>query len=103
MGGMEVIFIRYLVVDEVVKIALEEDADVIALAFYGSGMMYDAPRVMDLLREKDAEDKMVIIGGTISPEEETELLAKGIAKCFPSGRGTARDIVECVNDGINKN
>ncbi len=71
--GMEVIFIRYRIVEEVVIIAQQEDADVIGLSFYSSGLMYDTSRIMDLLKEKQMTDVLVILGGTIHEDASAGL------------------------------
>ncbi len=83
--GMEVIFIRYRIVDEVVIIAQQEDADVIGMSFYGSGLMYDTSRAMDLLREKQMTDVLVIIGGTIPEDAASDLRQKGVNGVFTPG------------------
>jgi methylmalonyl-CoA mutase C-terminal domain/subunit len=83
--GMEVIFIRYRVVDEVVMVAHQEDADVIGLSFYGSGLMYDTARTLDLLKEKQMGDVLVILGGTIHEEAAAELRRKGVGGVFTPG------------------
>ncbi|MBA3036593.1 MAG: methylmalonyl-CoA mutase [Desulfobacterium sp.] len=96
--GMEVIFTRYAIIDEVVKTAMEEDVDVIAMSFYSSGLMYDTTRLMELLKEQGLKDDIkVIIGGTISDQEKKELLQMGVDDVFMPGMGTLLDVVECVN------
>ena len=54
--GMEVIYTRYESIEDVVKTALEEDVDVIGIQYYGSGLMYEAPLIMDLLKQKKMEN-----------------------------------------------
>ncbi len=83
--GMEVIFIRYGIVEEVVIIAQQEDADVIGLSFYSSGLMYDTSRAMDLLREKQMTDVLVILGGTIPEDAAADLKRKGVKGVFTPG------------------
>ena len=83
--GMEVIFTRYRIVDEAVIIAHEEDADVIGLSFYSSGLMYDTLRALDLLREKQMTDVLVILGGTIPKDAAAELKTRGVKGVFTPG------------------
>ena len=64
-SGIEVIFTRYQIIDDVVKTALEEDVDAIALSYYSSGVMYEVPKVMQWLKERNMEDVLVVIGGTL--------------------------------------
>jgi len=98
--GMEVVFTRYGIIDEVVKTAQEEDVDVIALSFYGSGLMYDVPRTMNLLKEKNMEDVLVILGGTINEEEKVNLLEIGVGEVFMPGRGTVQDIATWISSKV---
>ena len=84
--GMEVVFTRYRIVDEVVTIVREEDADVIGLSFYGSGLIFDTTRTLDLLKEMQMTDVLIIVGGTI-PEDAAQALKKnGIRGVFTPGR-----------------
>ncbi len=99
--GMEVIFTRYRIVDEVVKTALEEDADVIGMSFYGSGLMYDTLKTMDLLKEKQMTDVLLIIGGIIPEETASELKSKGVKGVFTPGT-SIEDIVAFVRENVRK-
>jgi methylmalonyl-CoA mutase C-terminal domain/subunit len=99
--GMEVIYIRYRIVDEVVIIADEEDADVIGLSFYGSGLMYDTLRVMNLLREKQMTDVVTILGGTISDEAAAELQSNGVKGVFTPGT-PIEDVIAFVMENVRK-
>jgi methylmalonyl-CoA mutase C-terminal domain/subunit len=99
--GMEVIFIRYRIVDEVVAIAQQEDATVIGLSFYGSGLMYDTSRAMDLLREKQMADVVVILGGTIPEDTAADLKRKGVKGVFTPGT-PIEDIIAFVKENVHK-
>ncbi len=99
--GMEVIFIRYRIIDEVVIIAQEEDADVIGLSFYGSGLMYDTSRTMDLLREKQMTDVLVILGGTIPEDAAADLKRKGVRGVFTPGI-PIENVVAFVKENVHK-
>jgi methylmalonyl-CoA mutase C-terminal domain/subunit len=99
--GMEVIFIRYRTVEEVVIIAQQEDADVIGLSFYSSGLMYDTSRTMDLLREKQMTDVLVILGGTIPEDAAADLKRKGVKGVFTPGT-PIEDVVTFVKENVRK-
>ena len=66
--GMEVILIRYRIPEEVPKVALEEDVDVVGLSFYGPGIMHDTSVVLNKLKEEHGTDILVILGGIIPDE-----------------------------------
>ncbi|MFZ3116115.1 MAG: cobalamin-dependent protein [Syntrophales bacterium] len=94
--GMEVIFTRYQIVDDVVKTALEEDVDAIALSYYSSGVMYEAPKVMQWLKERNMEDVLVVIGGTPNAAEKSTFLEMGVGAVFTPGVGTVQDVADCI-------
>jgi len=69
----------------VVDAALQEDAQVIGLSIHSGAHMTLIPRVMDVLKEKQAEDLMVFAGGIV-PDEDIEKLKKlGVAEVFTPG------------------
>jgi len=91
-AGMEVIYMRHEMIDEVIKTAQEEDVDVIGLQYYGGGMMYEVTTVMKMLKQQEMQDVKVVIGGTITPQEKTSLLGMGVAEVFLPGQGTVMAI-----------
>jgi methylmalonyl-CoA mutase C-terminal domain/subunit len=71
--------------EEVVEIALQEDADVIAVSILSGAHMTLIPRILNLLKERNAEDILVIAGGTI-PEDDAEALKQmGVRGVYPPG------------------
>ncbi|MEN3000430.1 MAG: cobalamin B12-binding domain-containing protein [Armatimonadota bacterium] len=71
--------------EDVVEIALQEDADVIAISILSGAHMTLIPRVLNLLKERNAEDILVIAGGTI-PEDDAEALKQmGVRGVYPPG------------------
>jgi methylmalonyl-CoA mutase C-terminal domain/subunit len=85
-AGYEVIYTGLRQTPEmVVDAALQEDAQVIGLSLHSGAHMTLFPRVMDILREKNAED-IVVFGGGIIPEEDiAELRNRGVAEIFTPG------------------
>src|SRR5579875_1297490 len=74
--GAEVIHLGHnRSVEEVVRAALQEDADAIALSSYQGGHVEYFKYMVDMLRERGAEHIRVFGGGggTITPEEIREL------------------------------
>ena len=71
--------------EDVVEIALQEDADVIAVSILSGAHMTLIPRILSLLKERNAEDILVIAGGTI-PEDDAEALKQmGVRGVYPPG------------------
>jgi methylmalonyl-CoA mutase C-terminal domain/subunit len=91
---MEVIFIRYRVCEEVVRIAIQEDVDAVGLSFYSSGYAHDIPAVLMGLKEK-GKDVKILVGGIIPSDEIDHLIALGVSGIF--GPNSRRDeVLECL-------
>lgn len=71
--------------EEVVEIAIQEDADLIAVSMLSGAHMTLLPRILEVLRERQAEDIGVIAGGTIPDEDAEELKKRGIKAVYPPG------------------
>ena len=93
-AGLEVIFIRYRICDQIARVALEEDVDVIGMSFYSSGYSHDIPVVLKQLKEKGKEAK-VVIGGIIPSDEVPQLLEMGVSGVFGPDTPTA-EVIQCI-------
>ena len=85
-AGMEVIYTGLRQTAEmIVNAALQEDVRVIGLSILSGAHNAIVPRVMELLREKDMTDVIVIVGGIV-PHGDTEALKRqGVAAVFQPG------------------
>ena len=93
-AGAEVVYGGvYVTPDEITKIALEEDVDVLGLSFHSSTHLVEVPKIMKLLKEKGGDDLMVVVGGCIPLEDIVELKNIGVTDVFPSG-SSLDDIVD---------
>ena len=85
-AGMEVIYTGLRQTPEqIVSAALQEDADVIGLSILSGAHMHICPRVMELLREQDMHDVLVVVGGIIPDVDIPKLNAMGITGIFLPG------------------
>jgi len=99
-AGMEVIYTGLRQTPEqIVNTALQEDADVIAVSILSGAHMALIPRIIELLKEKDASDVIVMGGGIIPEEDQEELLKIGVAAIMGPGTDT-RDIAEVIKEAI---
>lgn len=88
-AGMEVVYTPpWQEISTVVKLAIEEDADVIGISSLATDHLL-VPKLMDALRAAGAEDIAVIVGGIIPPRDETMLLAAGVSHVFHPGTSLA--------------
>jgi methylmalonyl-CoA mutase C-terminal domain/subunit len=99
--GMEVIYsgIR-LTVEKMVKIAVEEDVDVVGLSSL-SGAHDLLPEVVEQLKKRGREDILVIAGGIIPDEDIPVLKEKGVSAVF--GPGTpVPEIAKFIRENVKK-
>ena len=84
-AGMEVIYLGNQMPEAIVETAIQEDVNVIGLSTLSGNHLELAPEVVRLLREKGIRDVLVILGGTIPPDDVPKLKAAGIAEVFGTG------------------
>src|SRR5678816_2630562 len=85
-AGMEVIYMGLRQSPEqIASAALQEDADVVGLSILSGAHMHICPRVMELLREKNLSDVLVVVGGIIPDVDIPKLNAIGIQGIFLPG------------------
>lgn len=95
-AGVEVIYTGlHQTPEQVVAAAVQEDVDAIGLSLLSGAHMTLFPRVLELLREEDAEDIVLFGGGTIPDDDVAALKAAGVAELFTPGASTV-DIVDWV-------
>jgi methylmalonyl-CoA mutase, C-terminal domain len=85
-AGMEVIYTGLRQTPEmIVNAALQEDAQVIGLSILSGAHNAIVPRVMELLREKDMSDVIVVVGGIVPDQDAEALKQQGVAAVFQPG------------------
>jgi methylmalonyl-CoA mutase C-terminal domain/subunit len=85
-AGMEVIYTGLRQTPEmIVNAALQEDAQVIGLSILSGAHNAIVPRVMELLREKDMGDVLVVVGGIVPDQDVEALKRQGVAEVFQPG------------------
>jgi methylmalonyl-CoA mutase C-terminal domain/subunit len=100
-AGMEVIYTGlHQTPEQIAETVIQEDADAVGLSILSGAHMTLVPRVLDLLKEKQAEDVVVIAGGTIPAEDITELKQLGVAEIFTPGAST-QEIVDFVRGAVS--
>ncbi len=84
-AGMEVIYTPpWQEIPTVVKLATEEDVDVIGISSLATDHLI-VPKVMDAVRTAGLGDVAVIVGGIVPDEDEKTLLESGVARVFHPG------------------
>ena len=97
-AGFEVIYSgRRQTSAQIAAIAIQESADLIGLSILSGSHVELCRRLLDELARRDAADIPVVVGGTVRPEEHSELAELGVAAVFPTGTTLA----ECV-EGVSR-
>jgi methylmalonyl-CoA mutase len=103
--GAEVIHLGHnRSVEDVVRAALQEDADAIALSSYQGGHVEYFKYMVDMLRERGAGHIRVFGGGggTITPEEIKELQAYGVERIYHPNDGMKLGLTEMIEDVMHR-
>jgi methylmalonyl-CoA mutase C-terminal domain/subunit len=84
-AGLEVIYFRFGTVDEIVRTAVEEDVNVVAVSVMTSGHLQLAERLVPAMKKQGLTDVLVIMGGVIPGVDFAPLKKLGIHEVFPPG------------------
>jgi len=91
-AGMEVIYTGLRQTPEmIVNAAIQEDVDCVGLSILSGAHNAIVPRITALLRERNAADILVVLGGTIPDQDVPFLKDQGVAAIF--GPGTSLEAV----------
>lgn len=74
--------------EDIVNSALQEDVDCIAISILSGAHNYLFPRIIELMKNENIEDVLVIAGGVIPEEDISYLKSIGIAEIFTPGTST---------------
>jgi methylmalonyl-CoA mutase C-terminal domain/subunit len=101
-AGMEVIYTGLRQTPEmIVNAALQEDVQVIGLSILSGAHNAIVPRLMELLREKEMTDVLVVVGGIIPDEDAAELKKIGVAEVFQPGASLEK-IIQFIRDSVKQ-
>ena len=98
--GFEVIYTGlHQTPEQIVETVLQEDADAVGLSILSGAHMTLVPRIVELLREQDAGDVIVTVGGTIPAQDIPELKELGVAEVFTPGAPT-QAIIDFIRGAV---
>ncbi len=89
---------------DIVRAAIQEDADAIAVSSYQGGHIEYFKYMIDQLRERDSDHIKVFGGGggTITPDEIKELEAYGVERIYHPDDGMNMGLVEMIEDVVKR-
>jgi methylmalonyl-CoA mutase C-terminal domain/subunit len=101
-AGMEVVYTGLRQTPEmIVNAALQEDVQVIGLSILSGAHNAIVPKVMDLLREKQMSDVLVIVGGIVPDEDAAQLKRIGVAQVYQPG-ASLDSIVNFIRSSVKQ-
>jgi len=99
-AGMEVVYTGlHQTPEQIVETTIQEDADAVGLSVLSGAHMTLFARVLELLRERGADDVVVFGGGIIPADDFGPLAEMGVAKVFTPG-ATTTEIVAWVRGNV---
>jgi methylmalonyl-CoA mutase C-terminal domain/subunit len=98
-NGMEVIYTGISTPERIASAAIQENADVVALSSLSSAHNHLFPKVVQILKEKGAEDILVIGYGIIPVNDIAGLKKSGIREIFHTNTST-EDIFRYIKENV---
>ena len=101
-AGMEVIYAGLRQSwDQIVNTAIEEDVDLIGISSLAGGEGVLIPKFCELLKQSDATDIPILVGGSILSRDVPVLEKAGVLKCFKSDAGIS-EVIDFIRNTIMK-
>jgi len=101
-AGMEVIYTGlHKTVDQIIRIAIQEDVDVIGLSIMSGAHIPITEKLIKRAREEGIGDKMVVVGGVIPNRDIPKLKELGAKGVFPGGTPFT-EITHFISENVKK-
>jgi len=85
-AGMEVIYTGlHQTPEEIVNTAIQEDVNFIGLSILSGAHVGISKKILEQLKEKGAQDILLVVGGTIMDRDIDKLKDIGVVEVFPMG------------------
>lgn len=99
-AGMEVIYtgLRQSP-DLIAEAALQEDVDVVGISILSGAHLTLLPKVIDLLKQNELDDVLVLVGGIIPQEDVEPLKGMGVHHIFGPGTPT-EEIIAFIRENV---
>lgn len=100
-AGFEVVYASYSQPEEVVKMAVQEDVDVVGMSFFTSAYEAHLPKVIQGLKQNKMNHVIVVLGGVIPDEDHDMLKKQGVRQIFGAGSDINK-FIELVKTEVPK-
>jgi methylmalonyl-CoA mutase C-terminal domain/subunit len=100
-AGMEVVYTGLRqTAEQIARVALQEDVDVVGLSIMSGAYMVLTQKVIRALRAAGRQDVLVLVGGQIPKKDIPKLKELGVGEVFPTGRSRLQDIVAYIRNNV---
>ncbi len=101
-AGVEVIYTGLRQTPEmIVEAAIQEDVNAVGISILSGAHMTVFPRILNLMKEKRADDILLFGGGIIPEEDMKKLKEMGVGELFTPGAST-QDIIKFLREWVEK-
>jgi len=101
-AGMEVVYLgMYQMPEDIVRAAIDEDADVIGVSYLSGEHLVFTPKIVDEMKKHGLDDVLFIAGGVIPPEDISALKEMGVNEIFVAG-SLMEPLVEYISSHVRK-
>jgi len=99
-AGMEVIYLgMYQMPSDIIRAAIDEDADVIGVSYLSGEHLVYTPQIVDEMKKANLDHVLLVAGGVIPVEDISTLKRMGVHEVFVAGSLT-EPIVKFVKDKV---
>lgn len=99
-AGMEVIYTGlHQTVPSVMNQAIQEDVDVIGLSIMSGAHVPICKKLMEIIKEEDSWDKLIVVGGVIPKKDIPVLKEMGVDGVFPGGTNF-KEIINFIKENV---
>ena len=99
-AGMEVVYIGNALPEEIIKAAIQEDADIVGVSSLGGAHLSLGGEVVEVAKREGLTERVAFfIGGVMAPKDIVELKEKGFDGVFTQG-ATREEIVSGLKQGV---
>jgi methylmalonyl-CoA mutase C-terminal domain/subunit len=100
-AGMEVIYMGNALPEEIVKVAIQEDVDVIGASSLGGAHLSLGGELIEFIQKENIMDRIVLeIGGVFPPNDAKKLQEMGFDNVFTPG-ATSKEIISAIRKSLS--
>ena len=85
--------------EQIASAAVQEDVDVVGLSILSGAHLSLSKKVLAQLKDRDADDVLLIVGGVVPDQDVGALKEMGVAEVFTAGSSIS-EVAEFINSRV---